>query len=401
MKKNTKKSMFTLLSLVIPMTISTSLSTFISNENIVMANTTVRKSLTTYKDYYADHGYGKVEGHWAEEEIRTLYDMGGIYGLERSDGMYFDPNRAITVVELASLILANAGIEPESDLSWSEGVISAGAKYGMFTYTMFANPKKEITREEMAYMIVTASEKLGIDKPITTSYAGTISDIKDASPQFSIYIDKAYSLGLLKGSDNGFKPLSNTTRAETCAIVNRLFGYTSRIPVPVKYQTYSFDIMNPDYPTEGSTAKTSLLANSSNQVAGLIMPKEGDSFNGGKITRDEETGVLGYGNGQTGNIWLGLKYASGETIKVGDTLKENTYEPNATGKYTTRRGYTYWDGEWAIIKATALKKLREEYPDPEKGLVADIYGNLTTGSMSSQHVFFYSSEVGGWGSNIW
>ena len=61
------------------------------------------------------------------------------------------------------------------------------------------------------------------------------------------------------------------------------------------------------------------------------------------------TGVLGFGNGQKGGIYLGLKsLINGNTIKVGSGAYDS-YD-NMGGDYREYNGYIFWENEWAMIK---------------------------------------------------
>ena len=114
--------------------------------------------------------------------------------------------------------------------------------------------------------------------------------------------------------------------------------------------------------------------------SGVVYPKEGDiGPNGKPITRDPVTGVLGFGNGQKGGIYLGIKSPlSGATIQVGSDAWDS-YD-NMSGIYTEKNGYIFWGDEWAMIENSAIDKLNREHPVNKTpvGTQADIYGNIVS-----------------------
>ena len=112
---------------------------------------------------------------------------------------------------------------------------------------------------------------------------------------------------------------------------------------------------------------------------GAVYPSEGQVGPDGKtIQRDKETGVLGYGNGQQGGIYLGVEVANGVKIKAHSSKVPDNYD-NVAGSYTERGGAVFWDAEWGMIENSLADKLWEKYPNPEAGAVADLYGNLIPG----------------------
>lgn len=197
-----------------------------SPEGTMNVSPTARpNTLADFADYAVDFGHGKLQGHWAEEEVALTYTNNGIKGLEVDGVLEFQPDRAITITELASLIFTNGSVDLDMDLNWQNRVIKEATQRNMLTEEMLTKTDSPILREEMAYMLMQGGKSLDLIIGESTTFDGDIPDIDEAEPEFQSYIENAYFLGLLTGTNNGYQPKSSTTRAETCVIINRLFNY--------------------------------------------------------------------------------------------------------------------------------------------------------------------------------
>lgn len=349
-------------------------------------------SFTDFKDYNKDLGYGKLNGHWAQSNIKTLYEKGGISGYPEGD---FRANKTISGAELIALIL-NASDNGENMVgdSWSDKIMNRAYELGMVTPSDIskADANKPISREKMALILVNSADKILNENTTGIKLVDTavIKDLNSASASYRDEIRTAYSMGLLAGTGNGqYQPKSSTTRAEATAIVNRLFGYMDR--VTVKYEAEVVPpVVTPTGTVKPITQQYPALPDGSNVVNGVNYPAEGMTYNGTKTTRDDETGVLGYGNGQQGGIYLGVG-KNGRYITAGTVLQAG-YD-NMGGAYTERGGAVYWDKEWNIIEGKVTPKLDAQYPNPEIDTVADLYGNLLPKG-DSKAAFFFNGN--GW-----
>lgn len=337
------------------------------------------------KDQYADgisledfSDYDTVIAkHWAEPQIRALYMAGGVNGSpDGAGGVKFDPDRSITTAELLSLIL-EAGNKVDDSKGWPARVIDPAIELGIIPSSMSSEANTPITREKMAMVLVNSAKAIrNEDTSNVTFDASKISDLNQADSTYRSYIQTAYGMGLLEGSGNGYKPKSATTRAETCTIVNRLYGYMPRV-----------EVKEDEEPIIEITGEYTALPDNSNVgMSGIIYPAEGMTHNGVKITRDPETGVLGFGNGQKGGIYLGLVYpTNGVKIEVG-SFADDGYD-GMRGQYTQKGDYIYWDSEWDLIHKVSMNKV-QKIANPTEGMVADIEGNLTTGHYTDKNVFY-------------
>ena len=345
-----------------------------------------------FKDYNVDFGYGQLKGHWAEEQIQLLLSKGGIAGVPYGVDTYrFEANRSIKTNELLSIMLKLSNNLPKDMTNWSDSIMNKAIEMGLIPESMRAEGDVPLTREKMAMILVNGESKLR-GKTIDVYFDSTrISDINTASAEYRDYIARAYGLGLLAGTGTGYNPKGITTRAETCAIVNRLFEYTSRVD-------NSTVVNQPDVIRGVPVYRYEVLPDGSNVGSdyGVAYPAEGLIGPDGKvITRDPETGVLGFGNGQHGGIWEGISIAEGNVITDGipSPLDAPDVDVNAKGDYEKRGDYTFFTDEWCIILGNSAKKLPKNAPI---GTVADIYGNITQGSKDDENVHFFVGETGNW-----
>ncbi len=285
-------------------------------------------SIKDFSDYNS-----AIKGHWGESQIDALFMAGGINGTpDGNGGVKFDPDRSITTAELLSLIL-EAGNKVDDSKGWPARVIDPAIELGIIPSSMSSEANTPITREKMAMILVNSAKAIRNEDTTNVTFdASKISDLNQADSTYRSYIQTAYGMGLLEGSGNGYKPKSATTRTETCTIINRLYGYMPRVEVSEDEEPVIID-MPDEY--------TALPDNSNVGKSGIIYPAEGMTHNGVKVTRDSETGVLGFGNGQKGGIYLGLVYpTNGATIEVGSMAAADGYD-NMRGTYDQKGDYIF------------------------------------------------------------
>lgn len=321
-----------------------------------------------------------LKNHWAvrDNNIPILLSQGGIKGTsDGNGGLKFDPDRSITTAEILSLILeaANQNLVDDSK-GWPDRVIDPAIELGIIPSSMSSEANTPITREKMAMVLVNSAKAIrNEDTTGITFDASKISDLNQADSSYRSYIQTAYGMGLLEGNGKGYQPKSATTRAETCVIVNRLYGYMPRV-----------ELKDDDTIIEMPEGLSPLPDGSNVGISGIVYPKEGDVINGVKVERDPETGVLGLGGDGKGGIYLGLvSPINGAQIEIGD-IAEDFYD-NMGGQYLQKGDYVFWETEWAMIRGAGMEKL-EKISNPTEGMVADIHGNLTTGKVGDKHVFF-------------
>lgn len=347
--------------------------------------------------------------HWAKNDIQKMLDKNGIQGYE--DGS-FRPNGNITTAELLSILINTTGNKIEGSGTWSVNVMNTAYNLGIVTSNELpeSEANKPISREKMAMVLVKSAKVLKGEQTegIEQVDKSLISDLNQAGQAYQDYIRTAYSMGLLAGTGKGYNPKGVTTRAEACAITNRLMGYSERVdnlskqPVQPDQPEQPTQPEQPDQPTigTGQPGVYTALPDGSNvgTKSGTIYPAEGMiAPDGTVITRDPETGVLGYGNGQKGGIYLSVKYATnGVQIHEGSAAPRDTIE-NASGHYEKHGDYVYWTREWDKITGAMTRKLQSTQPNAPAGTVADLEGNILPGAdRSSKNAFFEMDADGNW-----
>ncbi|WP_373163926.1 S-layer homology domain-containing protein [Agathobaculum sp. Marseille-P7918] len=311
------------------------------------------------------------ENAWYAADVEAVQEYGIINGVGDNR---FDPDGTLTIAEaLTMAVRTNArhnGTEvPAAEGAWYQGAVNYATENGMISGTEFADYNANATRAQMAYLFANAlpeSEYTAIND------VTALPDVKEQT-QYSDEIFLLYNAGILTGSDKygTFKPNDTIIRAEAAAIINRVVDSSKRKAVEV-----NLDTEEPEG-TEG----LSPLPDCSNigEYTDAVYPKEGDILNGVKVTRDPITGVLGYGNGQKGGIYLGIKErladGSYRTIEVG-TRAIDTYDGMSAGNTYTQIGdYIFWDGEWGKI----ISYVQSKMPTASAkyvGKCVDINGNI-------------------------
>ncbi|MBC7324075.1 MAG: S-layer homology domain-containing protein, partial [Moorella sp. (in: Bacteria)] len=145
------------------------------------------------------------------------------------DGSHFEPGRAVTRAEFASLLVKALGLEAQENIknpfkdlkgnAWYAGAVTAAAANGLvkgYEDGTF-RPEKTITREEMAAMLVRAMNlPAGEAKP-------AFKDNDKISAWARNSVAAAAASGLVKGFEDGtFRPGAAASRAECAVMVYRM-----------------------------------------------------------------------------------------------------------------------------------------------------------------------------------
>ena len=163
---------------------------------------------------------------WAQDTIETLAGAGIVAGV---DGSRFEPGRAVTRAEFASLLVKALGLKvkageknPFKDVkgdAWYAGAVTAAAGNGLvkgYEDGTF-RPDNVITREELAAMLVRA-----VNLPIgEEKLAFKDNDKVSTWARKSVAVAAAH--GLVKGFEDGtFRPGDAASRAECAVMVYRV-----------------------------------------------------------------------------------------------------------------------------------------------------------------------------------
>ena len=166
-------------------------------------------------------------GHWAQSDIEAMAARGIVTGVTADT---FEPDRAITRAEFATLIVkalnlssnASAGFSDVAEDGWYYTYVNAAANVGIISgYDGQFRPDDRITREEMAVILCKAYAFL--EKSAGRGGIDRFSD-KDAISGWAYdYVDEATTAGLISGmTADTFAPAENTTRAQAASVIKRL-----------------------------------------------------------------------------------------------------------------------------------------------------------------------------------
>lgn len=165
--------------------------------------------------------------HWAYQPVEALYQKGIVSGKSKDS---FEPDSSITRAEFAKII-ANAFFKGESAPAADYSDVSAGDWYYDYVALLSGKgiiqgnpdgsfaPDHQITRQDMALILVRAAESKGIvlkDSGIQPSF----TDAAEIDEYAADAVSALQRAGILSGNpDGGFAPKANLTRAEACKVI--------------------------------------------------------------------------------------------------------------------------------------------------------------------------------------
>jgi uncharacterized repeat protein (TIGR02059 family) len=161
-----------------------------------------------------------IAGHWAEKTIEELVASGAISGYP--DGT-FQPNKTITRAEFATILVKAFNLESKTGKvfndtagHWAKEAIATAQAHGIITGysdTSFG-PNDNITREQMAVMIVKAAQPAG------TVEAPAFNDSSKIADWAQQAVAAASGNKIITGyPDNTFRPQAQATRAEAATVM--------------------------------------------------------------------------------------------------------------------------------------------------------------------------------------
>lgn len=178
----------------------------------------------------------ELNGHWAKEEIGALVEQKIVSGNETGG---LNLQGTMTRAEFLAMTLRGLGTETSSytggfaDVSkdaWYADVMQTAYDKGIIAGDgSGVNPEGNITREEMAKILVEIYELL---EPETQPPAVTavISDAAQISEWAKEYVEKAYAFGLLSGMPDGsFAPREHMLREQGMVAIYRILDKTERL----------------------------------------------------------------------------------------------------------------------------------------------------------------------------
>jgi hypothetical protein len=176
-----------------------------------------------------------LKGNWAEKAIMLLAKAGIISGYGNG---YVKPNANATRAEFVNMIIKMMKAEAKSTASftdvdssaWYMKAISAAVEKGWIQGRPNGSfgPNDNITREEAMVIISKVIDSLGVNMKVDESVLTKFSDSNQLSSWAKTDAVKLIGLGIINGNGKSLNPRANITRAEICAILERVIeGYLS------------------------------------------------------------------------------------------------------------------------------------------------------------------------------
>lgn len=182
-----------------------------------------------------------VTSHWAKEDIELLTSKLVVKGV---DSKRFNPNGKVTRAEFAAMLVRALGLSTDQaqavfkdvdENSWYGGIVQKavqakiinGYEDGTF------RPHENITRQEMAVMIIRAFEFTGTTVDVHENEENLLSEFTDGDgiqPWAKEAIAKAVRASIVSGrSESEFVPNGTATRAEAAKMIKNLLKYVDFI----------------------------------------------------------------------------------------------------------------------------------------------------------------------------
>jgi hypothetical protein len=200
-------------------------------------------SNSLYTVIQSNKTFSDIQDSWAKSDIELLASKMLIAG--KSDSAY-EPKSNITRAEFATLLVRALGLEEgilqpgqfkDVDLNaWYAGSVATSVAKGIITgyEGQLFKPNNNITREEMAVMIVRAAQVAGIDNKLSAAeqetYLARFGDHETISAWAGKDVALAAGAGIINGMPNGdFSPRNNADRAQSAVMLKRFLVYVNFI----------------------------------------------------------------------------------------------------------------------------------------------------------------------------
>lgn len=195
-----------------------------------------RTSNSIYTVIELNKSFQDIVSHWGQTDIELLASKLIVDGVTDS---LFEPDRNITRAEFAALVVRSLGLSQIttssyfndiSSSSWYAGVVNAAAKAGIVDGYEDGSfrPNAQITREELAAMIVRSFEyaggKVTVDAATEQQILSKWSDANRIG-WGQREVAKAIQAGLMNGmTDTTLETYGQATRAQSAAMLKRFLS---------------------------------------------------------------------------------------------------------------------------------------------------------------------------------
>ena len=191
----------------------------------------------------AEHGFEDIVGHWAEEDIAWVVDMGLFNGTSATT---FNPNGTMTRGMFVTVLGRYAGIDPDDYEDWYlpelYSDVNAEAYYAPYvnwatrhgitsgTGNGTFSPDVPITREQMATFLLRFANCYGyVFEPIREDVPDSFTDEDTIAPYAAEAVEIMRQTGVITGRANGdgtykFDPRALAGRCECAAVFHRLLS---------------------------------------------------------------------------------------------------------------------------------------------------------------------------------
>ncbi|RKN85133.1 choice-of-anchor I family protein [Paenibacillus ginsengarvi] len=191
-----------------------------------------RPGNSTYSVLSLNKSFSDLNGHWAKKDVEAMASRLIVKGVSDTA---FAPDRSITRAEFTALLVSGLGLSPEASAqsfddvgttAWFAGYVGKAAKTGLVNGKAPGRfePDSTITRAEMAVMISRAMTL--VDKANEPGGNGkdalNIFQDRAAIPAWaSADVASLAKRGIMNGTDAGFAPDGDATRAEAAVTLLR------------------------------------------------------------------------------------------------------------------------------------------------------------------------------------
>lgn len=173
-----------------------------------------------------------IAGHWAEDNIQKALELGIASGYKDDT---FRPDRSITRAEFCKFVISALGYSPVNNPqlsfkdrrdipAWAGGYVARAVEKGIVSGYGDGRfkPAREITREEMASMLVRAMD-LQREADDKNNVWLNFRDYRQIQSWARGAVVVAVEKGLIKGyADNTFGPLRKASRAEAVTMLIKM-----------------------------------------------------------------------------------------------------------------------------------------------------------------------------------
>ncbi|MDF9840125.1 MULTISPECIES: Ig-like domain-containing protein [unclassified Paenibacillus] len=201
---------------------------------VIRANTTGNQVVGTF---LSTRSFTDMSRHWAQSTVALLAAKNII---DSSYGTTFKPEQKVTRAEFAVMLSRGLGLLGDretaqrfSDVQASTQTgdyIGAAAKAGIITGNTDGTfrPNDNITREQLAIMIIRAMEYTKHPITLSGTAASALSAFKDRNKiqnAAAEFVAKAVQEGIILGmTTTEFQPQGNATRAQAAVMLQRMLG---------------------------------------------------------------------------------------------------------------------------------------------------------------------------------